>query len=354
MGAWTVPAIVSVVLSVVPDLALARIMVAAVLTESGGDPMAVGDNGASRGWYQIHDVHGLDPTIRHDPRASTVWMYEHEFAPAYDQGRQYGYHDEVLAMWTYLRAERPAGYRSPEFPGWTSPAAAQFRLHWYALEGAVTEYSAVESWVAVMRSLFGVPYVWGGKYLARDGGFDCSGLLTYAARQVGLDLGDPDYTDADALRRASTPLAEPRRGALACFHSTYGRAGPGYTTHVGVVLAPGRMVDTHDPRGVGETVIAGAWWQEHLQGYYWHPALGQTEEDEAVVDELRSLLGYLTHDVHDAILSAWQDAKAAHADRLAARSTARRRAADERWSAAAEALEAALATLRRGGSADET
>ncbi len=344
---------------------LALIVAAAALAESGGDPLLLGDYDAqgvphSAGLYQMHDQGagaGWSIADRQDPDKATAYMVRAEFLPAYTSGQQRGFQGEVLARWTYMRAERPQGWRGIDDPGLYSPAAERFATQWRRLVALTTPQppaSSTEAWIQAMLALRGTPYVFGGKDPRRDGGLDCSGLLTYAARQVGLDVGDPDYTDADTLRRAAQPLADdaPRRGCFVCFHSTYGNYGPGYATHIGVWLGPGQMLDSHDARGVGVTNLYDPYWQAHWLGLYWHPALAAPADPPPAdatpsVDDLLTLLGYLTHDVHGALQTAWADAQSAHADRLAARSAAQRQAADARWQAAAQALDAALDTLRR-------
>lgn len=345
---------------------VACIVAAAALVESGGDPLALGDYDAqgvphSAGLYQMHDRGagaGWSIADRQDPDKATAYMVATEFLPAYHEGLARGFQGELLARWTYMRAERPAGWRGPPEPGLYSAAANRFAAAWRAVRALVEERmeDPVEAWIAAMQVLMGTPYVWGGKDPQRDGGLDCSGLLTYAARQVGLDLGDPDYTSAETLRREAQPLADdaPRRGCFVCFHSTYGNYGADYATHIGVWLGPGQMLDCHAPRGVGLTDLYESYWQQHWLGLYWHPVLASATEPAPpegppTDEDLRTLLGYLTHDVHAALQSAWHDAQVAHTDRLAARTAAQRRAADARWTAAAMALEAALATLRRGG-----
>jgi hypothetical protein len=123
------------------DLALIPIMTAAALTESpvfdgdvlvGADPMAVGDFGPdgvpqSLGLYQINDINGLSPQVRFDPEEATAWMLLHAFRPAYAEGVMRGYTGESLAAFTYMRAERPYGYQSPNQPGTNSPAGMRFR-----------------------------------------------------------------------------------------------------------------------------------------------------------------------------------------------------------------------------------
>jgi hypothetical protein len=54
-------------------------------------------------------------------------MLTHEFRPAYGEGVMRGYTDADLAAYTYMRAERPYGYQSPNQPGINSPAATTYR-----------------------------------------------------------------------------------------------------------------------------------------------------------------------------------------------------------------------------------
>lgn len=213
-------------------------------------------------------------------------------------------------------------------PGWPEPGA----------EAPVSDNSAlVDAWIGAMADLAGTPYVFGGKDVARDGGLDCSGLLTSTARRVGIDLGDPDYTSADGLKQYCDPVdeADVRRGDIVLFSQTYGNGGPDYATHVGVWLRPGVMLDTHD--GVHETNLYEPYWQQHLLGF-WRPRSLAAEdggEDMARVEELTSLVGYLQGDVATALQDALDGARKA-------KTTAQRQAAYA-------ALQAALNTLRTAG-----
>ena len=83
----------------------------------------------------------------------------------------------------------------------------------------------------------GVPYQWGGTSMA---GFDCSGLVYWAYRRLGVELPRTSYSLYDRGRRV--PRSRLKAGDLLFF------VGLG---HVGLYLGQGRMV--HAPRA-GRTV----------------------------------------------------------------------------------------------------
>src|SRR5581483_4554894 len=276
---------------------LDRIMAAAALTEApardargavvGATRLARGDGGRSLGPWQIHDIHGLTAAQRTDWHFAAAWMLHEEFQPAYDRLLARGggaLPAEERATYVYMAAERPAGWRGWSAPGLHSAAAEAFRANWQAVQDLAPEeiaVSAMERWIARLYAYAGTPYVFGGKDVARDGGLDCSGLLTRAARDCGLDLGDPDTTSADALKAVGPQLdgglpideAAAQRGDLVLFHSTYGSGGPTYATHVGVWVRPGVMFDTHD--GAHETRFndGGGYWTQHYLGLWRNTAI---------------------------------------------------------------------------------
>ena len=59
----------------------------------------------------------------------------------------------------------------------------------------------------------GTPYVWGG---AAPGGFDCSGLASYAFAQIGKSV--PHYTGAIWAAFPQVPSSELQAGDLVFFH----------------------------------------------------------------------------------------------------------------------------------------
>jgi cell wall-associated NlpC family hydrolase len=79
----------------------------------------------------------------------------------------------------------------------------------------------------------GIPYRWGGE--SPTSGFDCSGLVRWAYRRVGIDLPHSSYALYGEGRRVSDSRLEP--GDLLFFE------GLG---HVGLYVGRGRMV--HAPK----------------------------------------------------------------------------------------------------------
>jgi peptidoglycan DL-endopeptidase CwlO len=82
--------------------------------------------------------------------------------------------------------------------------------------------------VAVAERYLGVPYVWGG---ASPSGFDCSGLMYYAYRQIGKYV--PHYTVAEWNAFPHVPLNQLQPGDLVFF---------GGESHVGMYIGGGRMI----------------------------------------------------------------------------------------------------------------
>jgi len=107
----------------------------------------------------------------------------------------------------------------------------------------------------LMRALglVGTPYRYGGN--TPDGGFDCSGLVTYVYRDM-LDL---------RLPRSSTELAALQGPKIAPDHLAAGDlvffGSRGNVSHVGIYVGEGRFV--HAPSSGGTVRL------DTLDGYYW-------------------------------------------------------------------------------------
>ena len=96
----------------------------------------------------------------------------------------------------------------------------------------------------------GLPYVWGGKDLYRDGGFDCSGFVNWVYNHVcGLNINS-DYTSASSLYyNYCTPVNEKdaRPGDIVFWKGTYSSIN--YISHVGIYCGNGVAIDAGDPIG---------------------------------------------------------------------------------------------------------
>jgi cell wall-associated NlpC family hydrolase len=324
------------------DAPLARIMASAAMAEGEGDLDAEGDRTSdgtphSFGPYQINDVNAVPRAVSTDLAAATRWMLAHEFRRTYDVAVADGYEGERLARYVCMASERPLGWRGPGNPGLRTPAADRYAAEWrLLLEEPVPDLR--QAFLVELRRHRGTPYVFGAKGPTN---FDCSGLLTYGGRQVGLDLGDPMMTSADALKQYCDPipLEAVLPGDLYLFSQTYGSGGPHYATHCGAAIGDGtHMLDDHgDPwPGCGVTDISQAYWQAHLIGAWRPRGYGAAEEDDDVTNsELINLLGNIQGDWTDAAASAIQGAKVEEDG--------------EKREALLDAALAALATIKRGG-----
>ena len=100
---------------------------------------------------------------------------------------------------------------------------------------AAGETAAESSAVADAIALLGLPYVWGGE--STQAGFDCSGMVQYVYREVGIDLprvAQNQYDAGPAVPPGST--VEP--GDLVFFGS-----GTNDVSHVGMYVGDGLMID---------------------------------------------------------------------------------------------------------------
>jgi cell wall-associated NlpC family hydrolase len=106
------------------------------------------------------------------------------------------------------------------------------------------------------QKMVGRPYHFGGS--SPSSGFDCSGLVRYSYRQVGLTL--PHNTEKQRLTGKHIQKAELRRGDL-IFFDQEGKKN----SHVGIYLGDGRFV--HAPssgKHVRSDRLDSPYWKKHF------------------------------------------------------------------------------------------
>ena len=107
-------------------------------------------------------------------------------------------------------------------------------------------------------ALLGTPYRWGGS--SPDRGFDCSGLVGYVFRTIGIDLPRVSRAMADE----GMPVAD--RSALAEGDLVFfGRRGR--VDHVGIYIGDGKFL--HAPRTGRDVTVStltdGYWGQKYME-----------------------------------------------------------------------------------------
>ena len=105
--------------------------------------------------------------------------------------------------------------------------------------------------VAAALTRVGSPYVWGA---AGPTTFDCSGLVVWAYRQVGINL--PHYSGAQYQTTTRISASQLQPGDLVFY-------GPGGSEHVAIYIGGNQLVQAS--RGISVTNFRG-WWKEPV-GY---------------------------------------------------------------------------------------
>lgn len=152
-----------------------------------------------------------------------------------------------------LALPAPAAIATPD----TAPLAAQLAILQKAKD-APTSPSLVKTVLQRAFSLLGTPYRWGGS--SPESGFDCSGLVGYVFRTIGIDLPRVSRAMADEGTKVASrdALAE---GDLVFF----GRRG--HIDHVGIYIGEGKFL--HAPRTGRDVTVSsltsGYWAQKYLE-----------------------------------------------------------------------------------------
>jgi cell wall-associated NlpC family hydrolase len=116
---------------------------------------------------------------------------------------------------------------------------------------------ATVSVLGTARQMLGAPYRYGG---SSPSGFDCSGLVSYAYRSVGIRV---PRTSSEQFRQAQrVPLQNLQPGDLLFF-----RLSPPKISHVAIYDRDGRFI--HAPssgKRVSYASLDNPYWRQHLVG----------------------------------------------------------------------------------------
>ncbi len=169
----------------------------------------------------------------------------------------------VLLSLTFGCASPPPPKPPPTPKVATQPPATP--KHWNGSGGAATFRTLGEEVAAFALRLRGTPYRYGG---ATRAGFDCSGLVFYSHRQLGVIVPRTSRDQAAGARQIKQ--GKLRRGDLVFF-----KIGSRQVNHVGIYLGDRRFV--HAP-GAGKSVTVDSLDDEYYAqrfssaGRYWDRA----------------------------------------------------------------------------------
>lgn len=111
-----------------------------------------------------------------------------------------------------------------------------------------------------MLQFDGYPYTFGG--MSPTTSFDCSGLMMWAFRKIGVNLPRTAQEQYNASQKITAEELQP--GDFIFFTGTYNAGRP--VTHIGMYVGNGKMFDANGG-GIGFTDLNDRYWQEHLYGY---------------------------------------------------------------------------------------
>ena len=159
----------------------------------------------------------------------------------------------TVATQAPLEAVAPVDLASPD----NAPLVAQIAALQNA-QAAPSTSSRIKTVLQRAFTLLGTPYRWGGT--SPEGGFDCSGLVGYVFRTIGIDLPRVSRSMANE-GTAVTDRTALTEGDLVFFGKR------GRVDHVGIYIGEGKFV--HAPRTGRDVTVSsmdsGYWSQKYLQ-----------------------------------------------------------------------------------------
>lgn len=136
-------------------------------------------------------------------------------------------------------------------PAYDLDAARQRLEYGISLQSGTVSFADL---LAYAEQYIGLPYVWGGRDVATQGGLDCAGFVEVVYNHFGAGVDKWNTNAAMLYSRHCTPVSfeNARPGDLVFFTGTYG-SNPNYITHVGIYMGYYNgmyaMLDAGDPIG---------------------------------------------------------------------------------------------------------
>lgn len=153
--------------------------------------------------------------------------------------------------------------------GWQSYGDPEYVAHVKRYVGTMREGEVIDIANApanfqvvyeTMLQFDGYPYTFGG--MSPTTSFDCSGLMMWAFRKIGVNLPRTAQEQYNVSQKITADELQP--GDFIFFTGTYNAGRP--VTHIGMYVGNGKMFDANGG-GIGFTDLNDHYWQEHLYGY---------------------------------------------------------------------------------------
>ncbi len=172
---------------------------------------------------------------------------------SYAQSKDHKYSKELATSFSAIQAGKQ---------GWSSYGDINYIDHVWRYLKMQTAPPDVGDFEPILNSILpyvGQGYVFGGKNPSM--GFDCSGIISWAYSQHGINF--PSYTETQWSLTKPVSLDEAKPGDLIFFRGTYG--SPEFISHVEFFISESLMFGSNSS-GVGYHDWTDAYWQQHVAG----------------------------------------------------------------------------------------